>query len=380
MPETLELGEIPFYWRAKNTADQPPLDIPARLPFAFTFVPELQLVVQRRNDAMLTWLERVYRENANVGYLQEGHALAASYGGEFVEFFERASKLLQEAPASAADIGCGGVYLLQRVREKGLSVKGIDPSPVTAEAGRKAGIDIVADFYPSPSLTERFDVLFHYDVLEHVDDPVAFLKSHHANLSANGAIIFAVPDCTQHIRLGDASMILHEHLNFYDTESLDNVVRAAGFRPLILEVAKHGGVLLCCAVPDSSVAMKVGQKGWAKFDSMCESAAASFEAFVKAASLAAGKDLGLYIPLRAFPFLSHLPASLKLRFFDDDPGLHGRYYDGFDVPIENRDDLIANPPAHLIICSHAFGDQIASKLPTGVSVTKWSELFERKSG
>lgn len=375
MPETLELGNIPFYWRAKNSPDQPPSDIPARLPFAFTFIEDLQLVVQRRNDVMLTWLDRVYRENANVGYLQEGHALASSYGGEFIAFFERASALLDRAPESAADIGCGGVYLLQRIREKGLAVKGIDPSPVTAEAGRKAGIDIVADFYPSPALTERFDVLFHYDVLEHVDDPVAFLQAHHANLSSSGAVIFAVPDCTQHISLGDVSMILHEHLNYYDTESLDLVVRAAGFRPLLLEPSKHGGVLLCCAVPDRAASVKPSKAGRAKFDRMCGNVEAAFKAFSDVADKAAGGDLGLYIPLRAFPYLGLLPASQRLRFFDDDPGLHGRFYDGFDVPIENRDDLIANPPAHVVVCSHAFGDRIADNLPHEVSVTTWSALF-----
>lgn len=375
MPETLELGDIPFYWRAKRASEQPPLDIPARLPFAFAFIEELQLVVQRRNDVMLTWLERVYRENANVGYLQEGHALAQSYGGEFIEFFERASALLNRAPKSAADIGCGGVYLLQRVREKGLTVKGIDPSPVTAEAGRKANIDIVADFYPSAALTEQFDVLFHYDVLEHVDDPVAFLRAHHQNLSPHGAVIFAVPDCTQHIRLGDVSMILHEHLNYYDVESLELVVKAAGFRPLLLEPAKHGGVLLCCAVPDASASKGAPKSGRAKFDQMCEKAKAAQSAFAEAANKAIGAELGLYIPLRAFPYLGLLRDTQKLRFFDDDPGLHGAYYDGFDVPIENREDLIERPPSHVVVCSHAFGDRIAEKLPPTVAVTKWSELF-----
>jgi hypothetical protein len=146
MVESLELGEVPFYWRIKKTAIQPPHDIPTRLPFAFSFMEDLQLVIQKRNPVVLQWLERVYKEDANVGYLQEGHALAESYGGEFIEFFRRASSLLPTPPNSAADIGCGGVYLLQKVREQGLKVKGIDPSPVTAAAGRNAGIEIVSDF------------------------------------------------------------------------------------------------------------------------------------------------------------------------------------------------------------------------------------------
>ena len=78
LTESLELGEVPFYWRIKKSITQPPQDIPARLPFAFSFMDDLQLVIQRRDPEVLKWLEHVYREDANVGYLQDGHALAAS--------------------------------------------------------------------------------------------------------------------------------------------------------------------------------------------------------------------------------------------------------------------------------------------------------------
>jgi SAM-dependent methyltransferase len=374
MPDRLNLGDVPFYWRTKPAPVHPPLDIPARLPFSFSFVESLQLIVQQRRPNVLHWLERVYTEDTNVGYLQVGHALAQSYGGEFLEFFTRATAKLPRKPASAADIGCGGVYLLQQLRSRGLSVKGIDPSPVTVAAGRTAGIEIVPDFYPSPSLTERFDVLFHYDVLEHVDDPVAFLRAHHVNLSEGGGLIFAVPDCTHHIRLGDVSMVLHEHLNYFDEESLAITVRSAGFEPVLLEPARHGGVLLCCAVP-AVIDAPSASSGYEKFDDFCLHAETALDRFCEFASESEGADLGLYVPLRAFPYLSRLQAEQDLRFFDDDPGLRGRYYDGFAVPVESRADLIAKPPAQTIICSLAFGDRIATQLPTGIPVATWAELF-----
>jgi 2-polyprenyl-3-methyl-5-hydroxy-6-metoxy-1,4-benzoquinol methylase len=383
MVEPFKLGEIPFYWRVKKTVDQLPTDIPARLPFAFSFMDDLQLVIQERNPTVLRWLERVYTEDANVGYLQEGHALAEAYGGEFIEFFRRASALLSKPPTSAADIGCGGVYLLQKVREQGLTVKGIDPSPVTAAAGRKAGIEIVPDFYPSKSLTEHFDVLFHYDVLEHVDDPVAFLRAHHANLSSQGALIFAVPDCSHHIRLGDVSMLLHEHLNYFDTESLVNVVRAAGFEPLLLESARHGGVLLCCAIPkkEGSVQEKF-VKSVSKFQTFCAKAQDALQRFVVLTSQPGQSELGLYVPIRALPYLCQLLPKNRVRFFDDDPGLHGYYFDGFDIAIEGRDELIANPPEKVMICSLVFGHKIAAELrekqARNLNIVMWSDLFDQE--
>jgi 2-polyprenyl-3-methyl-5-hydroxy-6-metoxy-1,4-benzoquinol methylase len=380
--ELLELGEVPFYWRVKKTAAQAPHDVPARLPFSFSFMEDLQLVIQKRNPVVLRWLERIYKRDANVGYLQEGHALAESYGGEFIEFFRRASSLLPTRPASAADIGCGGVYLLQRLREQGLKVKGIDPSPVTAAAGRKAGINIIPEFYPSPSLTEHFDVLFHYDVLEHIEDPVAFLRAHHANLSSHGALIFAVPDCSHHIALGDVSMLLHEHLNYFDEDSLARVLRAAGFEPLLLEPARHGGVLLCCAVPSAGRSVRTKPvDGFSKFQFFRAKAQATLQHFASLQHQCGQGELGLYVPLRAFPYLGKLPPETKVRFFDDDPGLRGCYYDGFDVVIENMDDLAARPPALVMICSLAFGNKIAARLRESLGddlrIAIWSELFVR---
>jgi 2-polyprenyl-3-methyl-5-hydroxy-6-metoxy-1,4-benzoquinol methylase len=375
----LDLGAVPFYWRTKTNINQLPNDIPTVLPFSFSFNEKLQLIIQERKSEVLDTLERVYTENANVGYLQEGHALAQSYGGEFIEFFERATAGLHTQAISVADIGCGGVYLLQELMKRGMNVKGIDPSPVTIEAGRRAGIEIVPDFYPSRLLTQQFNVLIHYDVLEHVEDPVAFLQFHHTNLAPGGGIVFAVPDCTEHIKHGDVSMMLHEHLNYYDEVSLTNVLRAAGFEPQLLEPAKHGGVLLCYAVPAENSNLKVDRiKGDEKFRVFRDKALTALKRFADLAGLE--DELGLYVPIRAFPYLGKFRPEARLRFFDDDPGLHSRYYDGFDVAIENFNDLVAHPPKKVIICSLAFGHKIASRLREKKIDTSrivlWTELFD----
>lgn len=383
MADTLDLGMVPFYWRTKATINQLPQDIPERLPFRFTFDPSLQLIIQCREPEVLRWLERVYTEDANVGYLQDGHALAQSYGGEFLEFFHRACAKLPRRPTSAADIGCGGVYLLQQIRACGLQVKGVDPSPVTVEAGRRAGIEIIQSFYPTPALVEKFDVLFHYDVLEHIEDPVEFLRAHKANLSEGGGLVFAVPDCTHHVTVGDVSMMLHEHLNYFDKVSLANTVRAAGFEPVLLESAQHGGVLMCFAVVGVNRQPEPVAPGqaWQKFAEFSDRARHALQCFADRAGHARGRELGLYVPLRAFPYISQLPADARLRFFDDDPGLLGRFFDGFDVAVENRAALEAKPPEHLMICSLAFGERIAQRLPgllkQRMEMTLWADLFSR---
>ena len=91
-------------------------------------------------------------------------------------------------------------------------------------------------------------------------------------------------------------------------------------------------------------------------------------------------ELGLYVPLRAFPYLAQLSSVTRVRFFDDDPGLRGCYYDGFDVAIENRDELANRHPAQVIVCSLAFGQKIAARLREKqldkLRIVMWSELFD----
>lgn len=42
--------------------------------------------------------------------------------------------------------------------------------------------------------------------------------------------------------------------------------------------------------------------------------------------------------------------------------MHNKYYDGFNVPVENFSDLLKNPPNILIIGSLVYEEKIRNKL------------------
>jgi hypothetical protein len=138
---SFSLGDMPFYWRMLGSLDADRLGVPDFLPFGFSFIPGLQLVTQSGNPRVLEWLRRVYREDANVGYLQEGHALALPYGDEFLRFLDR---LVEHGtrPRSVMEIGCGGMYLLRILKERGLEACGVDPSPVARHSAARYGIEL----------------------------------------------------------------------------------------------------------------------------------------------------------------------------------------------------------------------------------------------
>jgi 2-polyprenyl-3-methyl-5-hydroxy-6-metoxy-1,4-benzoquinol methylase len=337
--------------------------IPALLPFGFSWLPQLGLIIQRRDPQTLDWLRRVYEEDANVGYLQEGHALADAYGGEFLKFIADTVAARPARVREVVDIGCGGIYMLRRLQQAGFSVRGIDPSPVTRRQAAEAGIPILPHFYPADIAPLAADLVYHHDVLEHVDDPVAFLHAHHRDLTPGGCVVIAVPDCTENIRAGDISMLLHEHLNYFDEESLRATVLAAGFSVVSLVRSAHGGVLYCAAASGGPEPLPAVDPR--KFESFRARAAAligCFRGYVDAVLRRPGTEVGFYVPLRGIAYLGDRGFDPRIRLFDDDPGMRGKYFDGFDGAVENFADLQARPVTNMVVCSFSFGEAIAAKL------------------
>jgi SAM-dependent methyltransferase len=363
----IALGSMPFYWRMVDRfVPSGAGPVPAFLPFSFSFDPTVGLLTQRPDPEVTAALERVYREDSNIGYLQEGHALAERYGGDFLRFVDRAIARIGGPVTSIVDVGCGGGYVLGRLRERGYRVAGIDPSPVAARFGVQRGIPIVSSFYPARHDLGRFDLVLSSGTLEHVPDPVGFLRAHRGDLAAGGAVVISVPSSGPMIELGDPSMLLHEHLSYFDADSLRRTVERAGYEVLALEPASYGLTLYCLAQPrhGAGAAAPAEGQGWPEFKRF----RARLDRCVGRVSdylrprLESGRDVGFYVPLRALPYLAILGRLDRVRFFDDDPGVHGRYFDGFDVPVEDFADLQADPPAHVVVMSLPHARVIGARL------------------
>lgn len=363
MSAKIVLGKLGFYWRMTDKPNLPKNPVPDFVDFSFEFNEDYQLIIQTRNSQTWDYLETIYKENYNVGYLQEGHDLAEGYGNDFLGFIQNSIDSFNKDVKHIYEIGAGGCYILKKLKEKNFKVAAIDPSPIAIEKGAEFGIEVIPDFYPSKNDIPKSDMIIHYDVLEHVLDPSAFLKTHKNDLNPNGLILFAVPDCTNYILSGDISMILHEHLNYYDTESLTEVVQSAGFKVLEIKKAQYGGVLYCVAQVSDSVNW-VPKKGSKKFENFRDKQKLLQERvtdFIKKGTFG-GNTLGCYIPLRAIPYLSLLQIKDNIRFFDDNSGIYTQYFDGFKIPVENFNDLINKPVTHLLILSSAFGQKIKQKV------------------
>lgn len=375
----LLLRDMPLYWRVRNEKNGRHARIPARLPYEFAYVPELNLLSEKRDEVLLHWLGEIYKAESNVGFLQDGHSLSKGYGGDFLDFIHR--QLQSRSVKTIIEIGCGGCYLLERLQQSGYQVTGIDPSPIAIAKGEEKGIRVIPDFYPSPKIDFKPDLIFHVDVFEHVPDPVGFLRQQAEGLNADGLVIINVPDCTNSIARGDISIAFHQHLNSFDDRSLFNTVVAAGMHVVTIEKSKFGGSLYCLASrskPPVPFVTGVPEENAKNYLAKAAKVQASFESLLNPL-IGQNKSVGFYMPLRAIPYLASVNRLDGIRIFDDIAHWHGCFIDGLNIPIENYDDLVSRPVDHLFIMSMTFCDAVRDKVLAkcpGIGITTLNDILD----
>lgn len=153
-------------------------------------------------------------------------------------------------PARVLDVGCGlgatGAALKARGAQR---VVGLESCADYLEAARAALDEVVhadlAGFIPPPSLGE-FDCLLCADVLEHLADPLACLRSLLPLLAPAGQVVISIPN-VNHVsvlaelivrgdwRYRDHGVFDSTHLRFFTLTSAIRLLEQAG-----LQVVRHG--------------------------------------------------------------------------------------------------------------------------------------------
>jgi len=129
-------SESQFYWRTTLGLGFPGSVAPDFLPLRLFVNEEYGLVQQVRDSDISRWLDLVYEQNFNVGHLQDGHELADSYGLDFLTFLTASVSKYYPQSKEILEIGSGGGWSLQRLRDKGFNIRGCDPSPVAEDDAR----------------------------------------------------------------------------------------------------------------------------------------------------------------------------------------------------------------------------------------------------
>jgi len=94
------------------------------------------------------------------------------------------------------EVGCSSGFMLFPLAEAGHVCKGIEPSGVFSEFVKNRGLTVYDSLRQMQMVVPdaQFDVIFHFFVLEHIADPLAFLEAQLTLLKPGGKIIFEIPN------------------------------------------------------------------------------------------------------------------------------------------------------------------------------------------
>ena len=245
---------------------------------------------------------------ATISGSMDDAGLGQRYAGSFLAYVERVIPSLHGK--RILEIGCGTGYLLSLLRDRGATVVGIEPGPQGKIGAQRFGVRVVQGFFPEPEVPGPFDIVIAHAVLEHCAEPMTFLASIRAALAENGHVLLAVPNCEPYLLAGDLSCLLHQHWSYFTVDSLQALMARAGLRAAV-EQAELAGTLYCAATPGSIRPVAAGElPSIARYR---ERSLVMLQklADVLAASAAAGRSAGIYVPGRVINALAvgrqHLP-------------------------------------------------------------------------
>jgi SAM-dependent methyltransferase len=190
-------------------------------------------------------LERAYREDyyasekpTFLAHAGEDQAWAQLAQTDRLEIFE---SLLPPDRRRLLDIGCGPGFFLQTAMLRGWLACGIDPSRQAVAHARGLGAPVTEGFFNSESAGALgcFDAVHLNNVLEHIPDPAHLIALAHGLLEAGGVICVNVPNDFSALQfagrraaqLADWWVAPPHHLNYFDFDSLSNLLIREGFTP-----------------------------------------------------------------------------------------------------------------------------------------------------
>jgi 2-polyprenyl-3-methyl-5-hydroxy-6-metoxy-1,4-benzoquinol methylase len=143
---------------------------------------------------------------------------------------------LVRPPGRLLEIGSSVGLFLEEARRAGWEAQGVEPSRWAADSARARGLSVfngtLSEFVPEGG---PFDLVVSWDVWEHLEDPVAALRSAYALLRPGGLFVFTTVNLGglgRKLFRGRWPWFMRMHLHYFTRESLTRMVRSSGFEVL----------------------------------------------------------------------------------------------------------------------------------------------------
>lgn len=140
------------------------------------------------------------------------------------------------------DIGCGTGHFGAYMADAGWDVVGIEPSKDSKIYSNMFQFKVYSSMDECiASETEKFDAVTSLNVLEHVSDPINFLKRAMHFVSSHGILIIRVPNdftsiqeaARQKFNMDPWWIAFPDHINYFNFESLERLLEDLGVEILV---------------------------------------------------------------------------------------------------------------------------------------------------
>lgn len=142
------------------------------------------------------------------------------------------------------DIGCNDGTQLDYFHKLGYKTYGVDPAENLHQTSTDKGHQVVCGFWNEQSVgnldNRKFDIVVSQNAFAHNPDPLAYLKLLSPLLKDEG-LFFVQTSQADMVRNGEFDTIYHEHVNFYNINSMNELCQRAGMHLIdVIKTPIHG--------------------------------------------------------------------------------------------------------------------------------------------
>ena len=298
------------------------------------------------------------------------NAFAQRIAGDLVERYDIRGK-------DVVEVGCGKGDFLALVCEFGANRGvGIDPTALPGRLGGQPGaerVTLVAEHYGERHARYPADLVMCRHTLEHVPDPLAFLRTVRRAIGAReGTVVFLeVPDTLRVLRETAYWDMYYEHCSYFTPGSFARLARAAGFTVLRNRLDFDEQYLLLEARPGASRDEAAEPRDdVAQTESLVLAYAASLARQLERwrAHFAMLHDAGKRVAVwgsgsKCVAFLTTLGPGVPIeRVVDINPHRHGKFIPGAGLEIAAPSSLVAYRPDEVVVMNPIYLDEIRAML------------------
>jgi SAM-dependent methyltransferase len=301
------------------------------------------------------------------------------FSPKFRDFAERLSDQLRDRYAlggkHVVEVGCGKGEFLAMLCERG-SLRGTGFDPTYDGEVEQAGahsLRILRQPYDEHAAADAADLVCCRHVLEHIDRPVAFLRTIRRPMQPDTALYLEVPNAAFTFTASGLWDLIYQHCIYFTPDALAAAARAAGFEVSTVESVFDDQFLALegragdapdierpvDAVGDAALTIERFAAEAARFATMIDdwrSRLGSWRADGRRVAMWGAGAKGV-----TFLNLTGIDAGIAT-VVDVNPRKHGRYLAGSGHRVERPDALRAFEPDVVLITNAAYREEIALAL------------------